>query len=376
MVRIAVRTITLNVYRVEEESMLQFVIDRTAVPYFSNLVWFIGQHILDIDACIRSDTDHQNLTKLKNLVAEHLDHLHYLNDILSLNIENLNKLLVEHLLNKLVIPLYIYSLTGAEKSGEKSLEDMKPHISRVTALFLLCHIFLVVNHPPLVRLLAWIIFDGDVDIFTEKGAAKLALNSSSKQIDKLSKIASQSNPNLSAIAPACGSGENSRVKPSFAAPDQTLEKSLHQSLQQKVEELERKSSFKRNSRQSSSNNPKEMPITDEEKQLWLLANASSANSNPIAGISAEAVEGPLVVSNLPGIEISQSILSTVGEGGQGGLRTLSMLTKKISLEERPFLRAIFDAMNCPENDYLPLFALCLLYAIQRNEGMHTHTCQK
>ena len=197
----------------------------------------------------------------------------------------------------------------------------------------------------------------------------MALNSSSKQIDKLSKLASQSNPNLSAIAPACGSGENSRVKPSFAAPDQTLEKSLHQSLQQKVEELERKSSFKRNSRQSSSNNPKEMPITDEEKQLWLLANASSANSNPIAGISAEAVESPLVVSNLPGIEVSQSILSTVGEGGQGGVRTLSMLTKKISLEERPFLRAIFDAMNCPENDYLPLFALCLLYAIQRNEGM-------
>ena len=46
MVRIAVRTLTLNVYRVEEESMLKFVIDKTAVPYFANLVWFIGNHIL------------------------------------------------------------------------------------------------------------------------------------------------------------------------------------------------------------------------------------------------------------------------------------------------------------------------------------------
>ena len=57
MVRIAVRTLTLNVYRVEEESMLRFVIDKTAVPYFSNLVWFIGNHILDMDACVRGDTE-------------------------------------------------------------------------------------------------------------------------------------------------------------------------------------------------------------------------------------------------------------------------------------------------------------------------------
>lgn len=57
MVRIAVRTLTLNVYRVEDESMLHFVIDKTAVPYFSNLVWFIGNHILDIDACVRNDAE-------------------------------------------------------------------------------------------------------------------------------------------------------------------------------------------------------------------------------------------------------------------------------------------------------------------------------
>ena len=57
MVRIAVRTLTLNVYRIDEESMLKFVIDKTAVPYFSNLVWFIGNHILDMDACVRNDVE-------------------------------------------------------------------------------------------------------------------------------------------------------------------------------------------------------------------------------------------------------------------------------------------------------------------------------
>jgi len=53
MVRIAVRTLTLNVYRVDDKSMLQFIRDKTAAPYFSNLVWFIGNHVLEIDAAVK-----------------------------------------------------------------------------------------------------------------------------------------------------------------------------------------------------------------------------------------------------------------------------------------------------------------------------------
>ena len=37
------------------------MIDKTAVPYFSNLVWFIGNHILDIDACVRTDVEWVNV---------------------------------------------------------------------------------------------------------------------------------------------------------------------------------------------------------------------------------------------------------------------------------------------------------------------------
>lgn len=55
MVRIAVRTLSLNVYRVDDKSMLQFIRNRTAAPYFSNLVWFIGNHVLELDSCIRNE---------------------------------------------------------------------------------------------------------------------------------------------------------------------------------------------------------------------------------------------------------------------------------------------------------------------------------
>ena len=100
--------------------MLRFVIDKTAVPYFANLVWFIGNHILEIDACVRNDADHRSLGKLKDLVAEHLDHVHYLNDILCLGIENLNEVLTGHLLNRLFIPLYIYSLVHKPKASNEA----------------------------------------------------------------------------------------------------------------------------------------------------------------------------------------------------------------------------------------------------------------
>ena len=76
MVRIAVRTLTLNVYKgsndsmktsfrlffifvnlVPDSAMHRFILDRTATQYFSNLVWFIRKHIIDFDAIIRNDRE-------------------------------------------------------------------------------------------------------------------------------------------------------------------------------------------------------------------------------------------------------------------------------------------------------------------------------
>merc|ERR1719209_2594380 len=161
MVRIAVRTLSLNVYKVEDDRMLKFVTDKTAAPYFSNLVWFIGNHILEIDDCVRNDADHKSINKLKDVVAEHLDHIHYVNDILTLNIESLNRVLTDHLLNRLFIPLYIYSFARTSLPGE----DMKPYVSPVVALFLLCQVFLIITHIPLA---------GDTEVFTERAATLAA----------------------------------------------------------------------------------------------------------------------------------------------------------------------------------------------------------
>lgn len=132
---------------------------------------------------------HQSQNRLADLVAEHLDHLHYINDILCLNIIDLNRVLTEHLLHKLLIPLYIYSLTGFRNNSENfdtpstsidsgSLEyhdandTANGRVSSVVALFLLSQVFLILSHAPLVSTLAWIIVKADKTIF-EKDSKQL-----------------------------------------------------------------------------------------------------------------------------------------------------------------------------------------------------------
>ena len=74
---------------------------------------------------------HNSRDRLADLVAEHLDHLHYLNDILCLNIDALNEVLTDHLLNRLLIPLYVYSLTKRGKYAPRSVSSKQPGLFKL-----------------------------------------------------------------------------------------------------------------------------------------------------------------------------------------------------------------------------------------------------
>lgn len=315
MVRIAVRTISLNVYRVNNESMQQFIRDRTAAPYFSNLVWFIGKHILELDACVRDDCDHQSQSRLSNLVAEHLDHLHYLNDILLLNIDGLNAVLTEHLLHKLFVPLYIYSLTPptpvsmamvtrnlaavlnkiVDIDEDEDIQDANsPRVSSVVALFLLSLVFLVMHHSPLVHALAWIILNGDESVFKE-GASEIL----SSYIEN-----------------------RERVRLGFEQPTESLEEAL------------------------------EVSIGSSSPSHTVATNNSSGNSSP-----KREVEIPNVSDELEKVNITDEEKEQI-------LETSLNLHKS----NRPFLDMVLQSLDSTENDYLALLALCLLYALANNKG--------
>ncbi|CAF3669003.1 unnamed protein product [Rotaria sp. Silwood1] len=56
-----------------------------------------------------------NRGQLISSLEEYLDHIHYLQDIFLLNVDSLNNVLKDQLMNRLLIPVYIFSLIKRDK---------------------------------------------------------------------------------------------------------------------------------------------------------------------------------------------------------------------------------------------------------------------
>ncbi|CAF1254051.1 unnamed protein product [Rotaria magnacalcarata] len=161
MVRIAVRTLTLNIYKVPDPAMHRFILDRTATEYFSNLVWFIRTHILDFDSLIRNNQDINNRGRVTCGLEEYLDHIHYLQDIFLLNVDSLNNVLKDQLMNRLLIPVYVFSLIKRDKFSR--ITDPRTKLDQSSALFLLAEFFLVTRYLPVIEELADIILSANIE---------------------------------------------------------------------------------------------------------------------------------------------------------------------------------------------------------------------
>ncbi|XP_055221273.1 protein CLEC16A isoform X4 [Gorilla gorilla gorilla] len=312
MVRIAVRTITLNVYKVDNQAMLHYIRDKTAVPYFSNLVWFIGSHVIELDDCVQTDEEHRNRGKLSDLVAEHLDHLHYLNDILIINCEFLNDVLTDHLLNRLFLPLYVYSLENQDKGGER------PKISLPVSLYLLSQVFLIIHHAPLVNSLAEVILNGD-----------------------LSEMYAKTEQDI----------QRSSAKPSircFIKPTETLERSLEMNKHKGRRRVQKRPNYKNvGEEEDEEKGPTEDAQEDAEKakEIEMVIMERSKLSELAASTSVQEQNTT---------DEEKSAAATCSESAQWS---------------RPFLDMVYHALDSPDDDYHALFVLCLLYAMSHNKGM-------
>uniref|UniRef100_H2Y952 Uncharacterized protein n=1 Tax=Ciona savignyi TaxID=51511 RepID=H2Y952_CIOSA len=312
MVRIAVRTLTLNVYNVNDRAMLRFIRDKTAAPYFSNLVWFIAEHVREVDNCVRNNANHQHRDRLRDLVAEHLDHLHYLNDIVTLENEMLNEVLIHHLLHRLFLPLYVRSLADGSPGDDNVCQYQyiytfimftmdtllvieRPLVSSVVALFLLSQVFLIIHHKPLVHQLAEVIFNRNLDSLSLDGEGTVSLVSILYKID---------------ICVVACEGFN-------VAVDQ-----LHGLYVQ---------------------------ISRFLTIVLGIIRHPSTTSNSDDGASSPEAE-------------AITSLDVIPKGAASAVLDKCNYTL-------PFLDTIYSALNCTGSDYSALFALCFLYAILHNKGL-------
>ncbi|XP_036004156.1 protein CLEC16A isoform X4 [Fundulus heteroclitus] len=321
MVRIAVRTITLNVYKVslDNQHMLHYIRDKTAVPYFSNLVWFIGSHVIELDKCVQTDEEHKNRGKLSDLVAEHLDHLHYLNDILIINCEFLNDVLTDHLLNRLFLPLYVYSLVSPETSEERKIN---PQVS----LYLLSQVFLIIHYQPLVNALADVILNGDLSVFI----CQPDVHSTHK------------NTHASA-------GGLRR----FIKPPESLERSL---------EMSRHRGRKRTQKRP---NYKNLGEEDEER-----AGAGSGGGELEEGWDDDSSREREKGKEIEMVVMEKGKASELTEQNITDEEKTAAATRTHTQRSRPFLDMVYSALDCTNDDYHALFVLCLLYAISHSKGVN------
>ncbi|XP_041133571.1 protein CLEC16A-like isoform X2 [Polyodon spathula] len=318
MVRIAVRTITLNVYKVslDNQLMLHYIRDKTAVPYFSNLVWFIGSHVIELDNCVQTDEEHRNRGKLSDLVAEHLDHLHYLNDILIINCEFLNDVLTDHLLNRLFLPLYVYSLVNHEQSGDR------PRISSQVSLYLLSQVFLIIHYAPLVNSLADVILNGDLSVFSLQAEQD--------------------------VQKSCATASVRR----FTKPAESLERSLEINRQRGRKKVQKRPNYKN------------VGEDEEEEKGPEEAQEDPDKAKEIEMVIMERCK----ISEMSGL-MEQN---TTDEEKTAAAAAAGIKVQK----SRPFLDMVYNALDCSTDDYYVLFVLCLLYAMSHSKGISSQLLEK
>lgn len=338
MVRIAVRTLTLNVFKVQDKAMLKFIRDNSAAPYFSNLVHFIGKHVLELDSCVKANSDFQIQTKLSDLVAEHLDHLHYLNDILCLQIDALNDVLTDHLLNKLLVPLYVYSLTHCQCAAVT--EEERRHVSTVISLFLLSQVFLIISHQPLVKQLAHIILNGNLSVFSK--TCRNGASSSGETRHELE---------FSTSEVASEKSSDTTVKPPGSVP-LTSRDSIGETSASDTERV------------GGADVQSGTCATDVSLQY--ASESVPFETKKESSGSGEDVQTSAVLCAIDGANITDEEKAVASQK----LMQFDHMQQNFSLTDRPFLEAVFSALDCTENDHAALFALCLLYALGHNPGIN------
>ncbi|XP_074136652.1 protein CLEC16A isoform X2 [Sminthopsis crassicaudata] len=330
MVRIAVRTITLNVYKgkmsLDNQAMLHYIRDKTAVPYFSNLVWFIGSHVIELDNCVQTDEEHRNRGKLSDLVAEHLDHLHYLNDILIINCEFLNDVLTDHLLNRLFLPLYVYSLVNQDKGGER------PKISLPVSLYLLSQVFLIIHYAPLVNSLAEVILNGDLSVFCCRSEQDIQRSSAKSSI-------------------RC-----------FIKPTESLERSLEINKHKGKKRQQKRPNYKNVGEEEEEEKGPEETQEDTDKAKGIEGSSKGMKT------SGESEEIEMVIMERS--KLTELAISVVTEQNTTDEEKSAAASGTENTQwNRPFLDMVYNALDSPEDDYHALFVLCLLYAMSHNKGI-------
>ncbi|GMJ15608.1 green fluorescent seed 9, TRANSPARENT TESTA 9 [Hibiscus trionum] len=149
MVRTAVRSITLNVYHVGDDSVNKFITSAPHSDYFSNLVSFFRDQCINLSKMVSEYPKNpcsESVSAILATVDEIEDNLYYFSDVISAGIPVVGSLITDNILQLLILPLLFPALQIDADSNLK--------IGAATSLYLLCCILRIVKIKDLANTIA------------------------------------------------------------------------------------------------------------------------------------------------------------------------------------------------------------------------------
>eukprot|EP00928_Gymnodinium_smaydae_P030568 TRINITY_DN22696_c0_g2_i2.p1 TRINITY_DN22696_c0_g2~~TRINITY_DN22696_c0_g2_i2.p1 ORF type:complete len:746 (-),score=142.71 TRINITY_DN22696_c0_g2_i2:64-2301(-) len=138
MVRAAVRTITLQVYRIDDPGMRRFVHRHASESYFSQLAYHLRDLWLRMNAALTNVVD-GDLSNVRHENELQQDLLIYISDVFDLEVAELNDVLADRLLNCAILPVLLSSLSSSKMASraQQGQDANSRFLMPVVALFLL-----------------------------------------------------------------------------------------------------------------------------------------------------------------------------------------------------------------------------------------------
>jgi hypothetical protein len=160
MVRVAVRTISLNVFKIKHAAMIKFISSPVTFDYLSNLVGFARELCLQIQAQL-DIASVKNEGLLPEFFDKFMDTLYYMQDIFDIGIDKINDFLSDAFISQLMLPVLLGGLINGEstKRGDGQLHSS-------LCLFLLGSIFEVFSHKPILNFMTMSLFQQEEPTFT------------------------------------------------------------------------------------------------------------------------------------------------------------------------------------------------------------------
>jgi len=154
MVRVSVRVLTLNVFKVDSPSLRKWLIERGTPSYFFELCSLFRRLCARLGELVLS-SKHSDHRRIDDCLAEISDMLSYMQDVFDVGVLDLSIILARNFIHLFALPLLFGSLIPDSRLPES--ERIPPR----AALFLIANVFHVVKHAPVVNMLTELMFSHD-----------------------------------------------------------------------------------------------------------------------------------------------------------------------------------------------------------------------